>query len=87
MENMRGNEMKIILLDRFDLLALESVLSPSAVNYEGEEFLSESVPSKETRLILGLALAQSENEGGPPVEVYLSERECWAFVERRNVFM
>ena len=73
--------------DSYELMALESVLSPSEVMAGGEgKMLSPAVLSKELCLKIGSALIQAREIGGA-VDIVLSETECWALRERVNIFM
>lgn len=72
--------------DPYELMALESVLSPSEVAAEGERALAASVPSMELCRKIGSALLVG-HASRSPTEIALTEREAWALRERVGIFM
>lgn len=79
--------MKSAVFDKLELMLLEVSLSPSEVAIVGGEkgFIPDCIPSKELCLKIGSTLVLAV-ERNTPVELALSERDCWIFRERVNLF-
>lgn len=79
--------MKSAIFDRLEIMLLEVALTPSEVAIvNGEKgFIPDCIPSKELCLRIGGALTLVL-ERNAPVDLALSERDCWMFRERVNLF-
>ncbi|MBI2098566.1 MAG: hypothetical protein HYT49_02815 [Candidatus Wildermuthbacteria bacterium] len=78
--------MENISFDPYELMALESVLTPSEVTANAEKMGALTVPTQDLCLKVGSALIEAREKGGE-ADLVLSEPECWILRERANIFM
>lgn len=84
----KGDEVSeaALAFDPHELMALESVLTPSEVSTEAQKAQPQSAPTRDLCLKIGSALLQSREQGGEVIMV-LTEQEVWLLRERISVFM
>lgn len=77
--------MEPVRFSLYELLVIESVLTPTEAAMEHQRAQDALMPSKELCLKVGSALLQARERDGEVV-LALSEQECWVVRERVNIF-